>query len=198
MFRTTMILATIVVLLGVAPVARAARWEADPSHSRVGFSVRHMMISNVRGEFGAYTVSVDGDPKDVSKAKLEVIIQAKSIDTKNGKRDEHLRSPEFLDAGKFPTITFRSKKITKVGADGLKVLGALTIRNVTREATLEVSGLSAPIKDPWGMTRLGAQASVKINRKDFGLSWNKVLETGGLLVGNDIAIAIEVELVQKK
>ncbi len=195
----TSILSLLFVSAGMllAPaLARADRWEADPAHSHIGFSVRHMMISNVKGEFADYTVTVQGDPKDVTKAALEVAIKSSSISTKNGKRDEHLRSPDFLDAVKFPTIKFKSKKIRKVGND-LEVFGALTIRNVTRDVTLKVSGLTAPVKDPWGLSRVGAEGSLVLSRKDFGLKWNKALEAGGVLVGDEVKIGIEVELVKK-
>lgn len=178
--------------------ARAGKWEADAAHSRVGFSVRHMMISNVRGEFGSFTISADGDPKDAAKAKLEVVIEAGSIDTRNDKRDGHLKSPDFFDAAKFPSLRFVSKKIMPMGKGRLRVLGSLTIRGVTKDVALEVSGLSAPVKDPSGMLRLGAQATATISRKDFGLTWNKALEAGGVLVGDPVAITIEAELVQKK
>jgi polyisoprenoid-binding protein YceI len=193
--------ATLALLLAsfglLAPaVAQADTWEADAAHSHVGFSVRHMMISNVKGEFGDYTVTVKGDPKDVARAALEVVIKTASINTKSEARDKHLKSPDFFDVAKYPTIKFKSKKIKKAG-DGLEVLGTLTIRNVSKDLTLKVASLTAPAKDPWGMTRLGAEASLVISRKDFGLKWNKALEAGGVLVGDEVKIGIEIELVKK-
>ena len=196
----TSVLSLVLISAGVlaAPFpARAEKWESDPAHSHVGFSVRHMMISNVKGAFGDYTVTVQGDPKDVTKAALEVVIKTGSISTRNEARDKHLKSPDFFDAAKYPAIKFKSKKIRKVGTDQLEVLGALTIRGVTKDVTLKVQNLTAPVKDPFGMTRLGAEASLVISRKDFGLKWNKVLEAGGVMVGDDVKVAIEMELVKK-
>jgi polyisoprenoid-binding protein YceI len=190
----SLLLASFGLLL--APSAHADKWEADPAHSHVGFSVRHMMISNVKGEFGDYTVTVQGDPKDVTKAALEVVIKTASINTRSEARDKHLKSPDFFDVAKYPSIKFKSKKIRKAG-DGLEVLGSLTIRNVSKDVTLKVASVTAPAKDPWGMTRLGAEANLVISRKDFGLKWNKALEAGGVLVGDEVKIAIEIELVKK-
>lgn len=190
--------AALILALPGAARAEVATWEADVTHTHIGFSVRHMMISNVKGEFGKYSVKVQADPKDLAKATVEATIDVKSITTGNGKRDDHLRSPDFFDVAKHPTMIFKSKSVKKMGKDKLKVAGDLTIRGVTKPVTLDVAGLVGPIKDPWGNQKVGFQATTKINRKDFGLTWNKALEAGGLLVGNDVTITLDLELNQKK
>lgn len=177
-------------------VAQAAVFELDPDHSEVGFSVRHMMMSNVRGQFRQAQSTLMWDEKDVAKSSVEMSMVVSSIDTQTAKRDDHLRSPDFLDAEKFPTITFKSTKVSKAGK-GLKVVGNLTIREITKPVTLMVEGPTKPIKDPFGMTRSGVHATGKISRKAFGLVWNKSLETGGVLVGEDINIVIDAEFVMK-
>jgi polyisoprenoid-binding protein YceI len=184
--------------LGASSVALASDWDIDAGHSRVGFGVRHMMVSTVHGTFGKYTGSVALDDKDVTKSTTHLEIDATSINTGDAKRDEHLRSPDFFDTAKFPKITFDSTKIEKRGADGLAITGNLTLKNVTKPVVLTVTGLTGEAKDPWGGTRRGATASAKINRKDFGLTWNKGLETGGVLVGEDVNLELEVELTKKK
>ena len=187
-------------LLLVAPlVARAQTptWEADPAHTHIGFSVRHLMISNVKGDFGKFKVKVDGDPKDPAKAVIDVTIEVASINTGIADRDKHLKSPDFFDVAKLPTITYKSRKIVKAGKNGLKVTGDLTLHGVTREVVLEAKDVVGPVKDPWGNQRLGLTASTKIDRRQFGLTWNKALETGGVVVGTDVTIQLEVELVQK-
>ena len=171
------------------------RWNIDASHSTAESSVRHLMISNVRGRFGALAGTVDYDPDHPEQAHIDVTIDASSIDTRDDKRDAHLRSPDFFDVEKFPTLTFVSKRVTKT-SDGFDAVGDLTIHGVTKEITLAVEAVTGPGKDPWGNTRLGASAAAKINRKDFGLHWNAALETGGVLVGEQVKISIEVELVQ--
>ena len=186
------------VLLFGAASALASDWDLDASHSRVGFGVRHMMVSTVHGSFGKFTGGVALDDADITKSKVHLEIDASSITTQNDKRDEHLRSPDFFDAAKFPKIVFDSTKVEKRGADGLNVTGNLTIKNVTKPVVLTVSGLTGEVKDPWGGVRRGATATTKINRKDFGLTWNKALETGGVVVGDDVTIELEVELSKKK
>jgi polyisoprenoid-binding protein YceI len=187
-----------VLVLGASASAFASDWDIDASHSRVGFGIKHMMVSTVRGTFGKYTGSIALDDKDVAKSTAHIEIDATSIDTGNAKRDEHLKSPDFFDAAKFPKITFDATKIEKRGADGLNVTGNLTIKNVTKPVVLTVSGLTGEVKDPWGGTRRGASAQTKINRKDFGLTWNKGLETGGVVLGEDVTIDLEIELTKKK
>jgi len=185
-----------VALLVPAPT-RAATWELDPAHSTIGFAIRHMMISTVRGQFRTFTGKATGDPKTPDKAAIEASIDAASIDTANEKRDGHLKSPDFFDVAKFPTITFKSKTITAAGAGKAKVTGDLTMHGVTKEVVLEVEGPTQVIKDPMGNTRAGAHATAKINRKDFGIAYNKALDGGGLMVGDEVEITIDVEAVQK-
>ena len=185
-----------VALLVPAPT-RAATWELDPAHSTIGFAIRHMMISTVRGQFRTFTGKATGDPKTPDKAAIEASIDAASIDTANEKRDGHLKSPDFFDVAKFPTITFKSKTITAAGAGKAKVTGDLTMHGVTKEVVLEVEGPTQVIKDPMGNTRAGAHATAKINRKDFGINWSKSMDGGGVVVGDEVEVTIDVEAVKK-
>lgn len=171
-----------------------ANWKIDPSHSNAQFSVRHMMISNVKGEFTKVNGTASFDPTNPETLSAEATIDVSAINTREHDRDNHLKSPDFFNVEEFPTITFKSKRAER-SSDGLKLTGDLTIHGVTREVVLEVEGPTPPAKDPWGNTRVGASATTKINRKDFGLTWNQVLETGGLLVGDEIKITVDVELV---
>ena len=173
--------------------ALAAAWQIDPAHSNVSFSVRHMMVSNVRGEFTKVSGTVEGDEKTPAQAVITATIDATSINTREAKRDDHLKSPDFLDVAKYPTIIFKSKKIEPSGSGQFKVTGDLTLHGVTKEVVLDVSDVTAPIKDPMGKTRAGAQASTKIDRKDFGINWSKVIDGGGLMVGDEVAISVDVE-----
>src|SRR5439155_1167025 len=168
----------IVVALGLPSLARAATWTLDPAHTSVQFSVRHLMVSTVRGAFGKVTGTVQVDEKDLARSKIQATIDAASIDTRIEKRDAHLKSPDFLDVAKYPTITFVSKKIEQVDPGHFKVTGDLTLHGVTREVSLDVEGPTPEIKDPQGKVRAGAQATTKINRKDFGVTWNQALEAG--------------------
>ena len=185
-----------VVALAIPAFASASIWNIDPDHSNVGFKVRHLMVSNVKGNFEKYSGTVDINDKDITKSKVEVTIDTNSINTNVQKRDEHLRSADFFDVARFPTMTFVSKKVAKAGKDRLKVTGDLTLHGVTREVVLDVEGLSKEIKDPWGNIRRGATATTKINRKDFGLVWNSALETGGVAVGEEVAITLEIEMIK--
>jgi polyisoprenoid-binding protein YceI len=188
---------SVVALALAAPTSgRAANWELDPGHTSVQFSVRHLMVSNVRGEFGKVSGTVKVDDADVSKSTITATIDVASITTRNEKRDEHLRSPDFFDAAKYPTITFKSTKAEKT-ATGWKLTGDLTMHGVTKPVTLDVEGPTPEIKDPWGNARAGAQATAKIDRQDFGISWNKALDAGGVTVGNEVSITIDVEAVKK-
>lgn len=184
-------------LLALPVLATAATYNIDPEHSNTGFKVRHLMVSNVKGSFGKVQGSVVIDDQDLTKSTVNVSIDTASIDTGVAKRDNHLRSPDFLDVAKYPTMTFVSTKVAKNGS-GLKVSGNLTLHGVTRPVVLDVEGLSAESKDPWGNFRRGASATAKIDRKDFGLVWNKVLETGGVAVGDEVHIMIEVEMIKAK
>jgi polyisoprenoid-binding protein YceI len=175
----------------------AATWVFDESHSTVEFSVRHMMVSNVKGRVGGLKGSIEMDEKDLTKTKIDVTLDAATINTENAKRDEHLRGADFFDVQKFPQIKFVSKKVVKT-KDRLSVSGDLTIRGVTKTAELQVDGPSPSVKDPWGNVKKGFSASTKINRKDFGVSWNKTLDGGGVVVGDDVKISIEAEIQEKR
>jgi len=172
-----------------------SRWNIDPTHSGVHFTVRHMVISKVRGSFDRYQGSIEFDPANPAASKVSVSIEAGSINTREPKRDEHLRSPDFFDAAQFPALTFTSTKVEKVSDAELRVTGDLTIHGVTRAVTLETE-FAGGGKDPWGNERLGFSATASINRKDFGLNWNQVLEAGGVLVGEKIEIALDVQAIR--
>ena len=192
------VFAVAVALWSLVPLAvRAAdTYDIDAAHTSVQFSIRHMMISNVRGEFTKLAGKATGDPANPTATTVEATIEAASIDTRNEKRDEHLRSPDFLDVAKFPTITFKSTKVEKAG-DAWKLAGDLTLHGVTKPVVLDVTNVTAPTKDPWGNTRIGASATTKINRQDYGIVFNKTLDGGGVLVGDEITITIDVEVVKK-
>ena len=182
---------------GTSQAPSPTQWQIDPAHSAAHFSVRHLMISNVRGEFGKVSGNVVLDPSDLTKSTVEVSVDATTINTREPQRDEHLRSADFFDVANHPAITFRSKQITAAGAGRFKVTGDLTIRGVTRAVTFDVDGPTPPVKDPWGNVRAGVSATAKINRKDFGLVWNALTEAGGVVVGDEVSITFEAELVQK-
>lgn len=184
------------LLVGMG-AAHASAWEIDGVHSAANFSVRHMMVSNVRGDFSKLTGTLNIDDKDITKSSVEATIDVNSINTREPKRDAHLKGPDFFDAAQFPTLTFKSKKVESLGSGKLKVTGDLTIHGVTKPVVFDVE-LSPEVKDPMGNLKRGATATTKINRKDFGLSWNKTLETGGVIIGEEVAITIDVELAKKK
>jgi len=177
-----------------APAVKPGTWNIDPAHSNAQFSVRHLMISNVKGEFTRVNGQVQFDPDRPESLFADATLDVSTINTREPDRDKHLKSADFFDVTNFPTITFKSRRAEK-GPGGMKLTGNLTIRGTTREVTLEVEGPTPPMKDPWGFTRVGASATTKINRKDFGLTWNQALETGGVLVGDEIKITVDVELV---
>ena len=187
-----------IIALSLPALASATIWNIDPDHSNIGFKVRHLMISNVKGNFEKHTGVVDINDKDITKSKVEVSIDTASINTNVQKRDEHLRSADFFDVAKFPAMTFVSKKVAKAGNNKLKVTGDLSLHGVTKEVVLDVEGPSKESKDLYGNIRRGATASTKINRKDFGLVWNKALETGGVAVGEEITITLEIEMIKGK
>ena len=176
---------------------QASEWEIDSAHTTVQFSVRHMMVSTVRGTFGKVTGKVDLDDHDVSRSSIDVVIDVSSIDTHEAKRDGHLKSPDFFDVAKYPTMTFKSTKIAKGDGGRWLATGDLTIHGNTHPVTLTVEPLGAPQKSPWGTEVRGASASTKLSRKLWGLTWNMALETGGVLVGDEVSIQIDAELVQK-
>lgn len=171
-------------------------WQLDKSHSEISFSVRHMMISTARGRFEDFDGKFDVNETDPSQSKIEVTIQAASINTKDGQRDGHLKSPDFFDVEKYPTLSFKSKRIEKVDAQNLRLIGDLTIKDVTKEVALAVE-YAGQSKSPWGTVSAGFSARTKINRKEWDLVWNVALETGGMLVGEDVTINIELELVKQ-
>ena len=179
------------VLLLALPAA-ASTWEVDPAHSVSSFTVRHMMVSNVRGDFGKTTGTVVEDDKDITKSVIDLTVDATTVNTRQEKRDAHLKSPDFFDVAKFPTLTFKSTKITKVSDSKLKVEGNLTIHGVTKPAVFDAE-VTPPITSG-GQTSKGVSAVTKLNRKDFGLNWNKALETGGVLVGDEVTVNVELEL----
>lgn len=189
--------AVLAAVLAVPSFAFAATYEIDSAHSGAHFTVRHLMVSNVRGEFGKVTGTVNIDEKDITKSSVEASIDVSTINTREPKRDEHLKSADFFDVEKYPTITFKSKKVAKAGAGKLKVTGDLTMHGVTKEVVLDVEGPAKEAKDPWGNIRSGATATTKLNRKDFGLGWNQALETGGVMVGEEVAVTIDLELTKK-
>ncbi len=177
--------------------AATSTWQIDPNHSAAQFAVRHLAISTVRGAFTKVSGTVQFDDKDISKSSVEVTIDAASVDTRVPDRDKDLRSDRFFEVEKYPTLTFKSTKVEQVEAGKLKVTGDLTIHGVTKQVVLDVEGPTAPVKDPWGNQRAAANATTKINRQDFGVKWNAKMDNGGWVVGDDVAITIDVELVQK-
>ena len=184
--------ATLVGPALAADTSSPVEWTIDPTHTQVGFSVPHMVVSEVDGQFKQFAGKVLLDEKDLTKSKVELTVQVASIDTGVADRDEHLRSGDFFDAGKHPTITFKSTKITKAGK-GFKVTGDMSIRGVTKSITLDAT-LSEAVTSPWGKQVRGAKLTGKLNRLDFGVSWNKALDKGGIAVGNEVSIVVKTEI----
>ena len=174
-----------------------ATYQIDPQHTAAHFKVRHMMISDVKGEFNGVTGLIEFDPANLAASHAEATINAATVSTREPQRDKHLKSADFLDVRRYPVITFRSTKVVSTGDGSYELTGELTIRGVTREFMLQVESLTPEIKDPDGRLRRGASASARMERKDFGLTWNAVLESGGFLVGDDVDITIDVEMVRK-
>ena len=171
-------------------------WNIDSAHAVVEFKVKHMMISNVKGHFAKVTGVLTLDETEVTNSRVDVEIDAASIETRDNQRDAHLKSTDFLDVEKFPALTFKSMRISLVQEGEIAVEGGLTIRGVTRNVVFTAKGPTPPVRDPWGNTRVAVSATTKINRKDFGLTWNTALETGGILVGDEVTITIDVEFVK--
>src|SRR5258708_13999585 len=185
-------------MLAALPVlGHADNWQIDPAHTNVEFSVRHMMISNVKGQFQKTSGTITINGSDPTSAKIDAPVDATSIDTRVEKRDAHLKSPAFLDVDKFPTITFKSTKVEADGPGKWKVTADLTLHGVTKPVLLEVEGTGTPITDPMGNTRPGASATTKISRKDFGLTWTQPLQTREVMVGDARSIPIDVEAIKK-
>jgi polyisoprenoid-binding protein YceI len=177
------------------PIATTT-WNIDPAHSAAEFKVKHMMISNVKGQFAKVTGTLTLDESDLSRSRVEALIEAASLETRDAQRDAHLKSADFLDVEKFPSLSFQSTGISQVKDGELAIEGDLTIRGVTRKAVFYAEGPTLPAKDPWGNTRVGVSASTRISRKDFGLTWNAALESGGFLVGDDVTITLDVQFIK--
>jgi polyisoprenoid-binding protein YceI len=177
--------------------AATSTWQIDPMHTAAQFSVRHLAISTVRGGFSNVKGTITLDDKDIAKSSVDVTIDVTTVDTREPNRDKDLKSDKFFDAANYPTMTFKSKKVEQVAHGKLKVTGDLTIRGTTKEVVLDVDGPTAPVKDPWGNQRAAATATTKINRQDFGVKWNATMDNGGVVVGDDVVITIDVEMVQK-
>ena len=177
--------------------AFSADYSIDPNHSSAQFTVRHLMVSNVKGAFSKVTGTINYDPTNLAASSVEAIIDASTVDTRQPQRDADLRSPNFFDVAKYPTITFKSTQFYREG-NQLKVKGDLTMHGVTKPVVLDVDGPTPEIKDPWGNQRVGASISTKINRHDWGLNYSKLMETGGAMVGDEITISIDLEAVRKK
>jgi polyisoprenoid-binding protein YceI len=176
--------------------AATTTWNIDPAHSAAEFKVKHMMISNVKGHFAKVTGMLTLDEHDLTKSHVEAVIEAGSLETRDAQRDAHLKSADFFHVEKFSTLSFKSTSISLVRDGELAIAGDLTIRDVTRAVTFSVEGPTPPTKDPWGNTRVAVSATTKISRKDFGLTWNAALESGGLLVGDEVTITLDVQFVK--
>jgi len=179
-----------------AATTTATTWKIDPAHSSAEFKIKHMMISNVKGTFKGITGVLKLNGSDPSHSSIEAAIPVSSLSTGDEQRDGHLKSPDFFDADKFPTFTFKSTEVMASAPGEHAVVGELTLHGVTRTVSFAVEGPSAPGKDPWGNTRVGLSATARINRKDFGLTWNSALETGGVLVGEDVAITLDIQFIK--
>lgn len=191
---TKKLMLSLLSLVPALALAAPSTWNVDPTHSQVGFAVKHLVISNVRGEFTKYEGKLVLDEADVTRSQVEATVDVNSVDTKVADRDAHLKSPDFFDAAKYPSMTFKSTKVAKAGKGKLKVTGDLTLRGVTKPVVLEV--VTTPeVKGMYGETRRGFSATTRISRKDFGLTWNKLVEAGPA-VGDDVSIALELEVVK--
>jgi len=185
------------VAMAFSATAATTTWQIDPQHTAASFAVKHLMISTVRGEFKGVTGTVNWDDQDITKSTVDVVIDAKTVDTSEPQRDADLKSEKFFDVAKYPTITFKSKKVEQVSVGKLKVTGDLTIHGITKEAVLDVEGPSASVKDPWGNTRVAISATTKVNRQDYGVKWNANIDGGGVVVGDDVNITIDMEMIKK-
>ncbi len=195
--KKMVVLTGMALLFSLPNLAATSTWKIDPQHSAAQFSVRHMAISTVRGAFSKVTGTVVLDEQDVTKSTVDVSIDVSTVDTREPARDKDLRSDHFFDVEHFPTMTFRSKKVEQVAAGKLKVTGDLTMRGTTKEVVLDVEGPTAPVKDPWGNQRAAANATTRINRQDFGVKWNATLDSGGVVVGDDVNINIDAEMIKQ-
>ncbi len=180
----------------VLPQTSTTTWTIDPVHSTAEFKVKHMMISSVKGHFAKISGALTLDESSLTRSHVEAVIEASSLETRDAQRDAHLKSADFFHVEQFPTLSFRSTRITIVRDGELAVEGDLTIRDVTRQVLFSVEGPTPPARDPWGNTRIAISATAKINRKDFGLTWNAVLETGGILIGDEVTLSLDVQFVK--
>ena len=190
-----LVLAGAAVLVAALP-ATAQTWKIDSAHSSASFTVKHMMVSNVHGRFGKVEGTIVYDGQNVAPAQVETTIDATTITTDNEKRDAHLKSPDFFDAAGFPTITFKSKRVEAVGAGKFKLVGDLTMRGKTKEVVLDVEGPTAPV-NAQGSQRVGVTATTTLNRHDYGVSWSRTMDGGGYVVGDDVKVTIELELIKQ-
>jgi polyisoprenoid-binding protein YceI len=195
--RRFIALAIVATAIPAMAAAQIQSWTIDPGHSAAVFSVRHMVITNVKGQFDGPVGTASFDPKDLSTLRIEATIDARTVNTRNTDRDKDLRSDLFFDVAKYPRITFKSRSVTVEGSGKLRVRGDLTIRGVTKPVTLAVDGPTAEIKDIWSSRRIGATATTTIDRRDFGLVYNRVLEGGGAVVGDQVSISLDIELTTK-
>ena len=189
--------AGLAVAFSLPAAAATSEWKIDPQHSSAQFSVRHMGISTVRGAFSKVNGSIVLDDKEITKSTVDVTIDVSTVDTREPNRDNDLRSDKFFDVAHFPAMTFKSKKVEQVAPGKLRVTGDLTIRGTTKEVVLDVDEPTAPVKDPWGNQRVAVSASSKINRQDFGVKWNATLDNGGVVVGDDVNITIDAEMIKQ-
>ncbi len=183
------------VFLAAASSVQAQTWTIDASHSAAQFAVRHMMVSTVRGDMGKITGAVTFDPAKPAAGSIEATVDVTGINTREAGRDKHLKSADFFDVEKFPTITFKSKKIDPAAGGGFKVTGDLTMKGVTKEVVLDVEPLRPVIKDQRGASRTGTTATTKLNRQDFGVNWSRALDGGGVVVSDDVSVTIDIELI---
>ena len=196
-FYQAVVLGAIAAMLSMPAAAATSTWQIDPQHSSAQFAVRHLGLSTVRGAFSKLTGAMVLDDQDITKSTVEVTIDVNTVDTREPDRDKDLRSERFFDVAHFPSMTFKSTKVEQIAPGKLKVTGDLTIRGNTKQVVLDVDGPTVPIKDPWGNQRVAATGTTKINRQDFGVKWNAKLDNGGVVVGDDVNITIDVELIQK-
>jgi polyisoprenoid-binding protein YceI len=195
-FRKVLAAAAVLTVLVYPAAGAGGEWKVDSAHAAAQFAVKHLMISTVRGEFKGVTGTVNWDSEDVTKSTVEVTIDVTTVNTGEPKRDAHLKSADFFDAAKYPTMTFKSSKIEVASPGKLRVAGDLTIRGVTKAVVLDVDGPTPPIKDPWGNQRVALNATGKVNRQDFGVKWNQSMDGGGVVVGDEVNITIDAELVK--
>jgi len=185
-------------LLTIPASAATSTWQLDPAHTSAQFAVKHLAISTVRGAFSNVKGTIILDDADISKSSVDVTIDVSTVDTRVPDRDKDLKSDKFFDVAHYPTMTFKSTKVEQAGPGKLKVTGDLTIRGTTKPVVLDVDGPTAPVKDPWGNQRAAVNATTKVNRQDFGVKWNATMDNGGVVVGDEVSITIDAEMVQKK